>query len=42
MTQYFRKPYDRYELSGNVNFKLDLSNHASKANLKGVTGVDKH
>ena len=35
MSQYFPKPY---ELSGKgINVKLDLSNYATKAELKNVT-----
>ena len=35
MSQYFPKPY---ELSGrNINIKLDLSNYATKAELKNAT-----
>ena len=38
MTQYFPKPYER---SGeNVKFESDLSNYATKTNLKGATVVD--
>ena len=30
-----------YERSGeNVNVKLDLSHHATKADVKGATGID--
>ena len=38
MSQYFPKPYECY--SGNVKVELDLSNYATKAGLKGSTGVD--
>ena len=39
MSQYFPKPYEHY--SGNVKIELDLSNCATKAELKGETGVDR-
>ena len=37
MRQYFSKPYERS--GGSVNNKLDLSNHATKSDVKGSTGV---
>ena len=37
MTEYFPKPNS---LIGNVKVKLDLSNYATKADLKNATGVD--
>ena len=39
MSQYFPEPYECS--GGNVNLELDLSNYATKGNIKGVTGVDK-
>ena len=36
--QYFLKPYE--SSSENKKFELNLSNYATKPNLKGVTGVD--
>ena len=38
MIQYFTKPYGNF--SGNVKVGLNLSYYATKANLKGATGVD--
>ena len=38
MSQYFPKPYDRF--NRNVKLKLDLSNFATKADLKGAAGGD--
>ena len=38
MSQYFLKSYERY--SGNVKVELDLSSYATKADVKGATGVD--
>ena len=37
MSQYFPKPY---EPGGDINVKVDLSNYATKADLKNATGVD--
>ena len=36
---YFPKLYESYR--GNVTIELDLSNYATKADLKGATGIDK-
>ena len=38
MSQYFPKPYDTF--SGNVNVKVDLSNYATKDDIKNSTYVD--
>ena len=38
MSQYFPKPYNRF--GGNVKAELDLSNYATKTDLKGATGID--
>ena len=38
MSQYFPKPYDPF--SGNINVKVDLSNYATKADIKNITHVD--
>ena len=38
MSQYFPKPFRNFE--GNINFKVDLSNCATKTDLKNVTHVD--
>ena len=37
MIEYFSKPNS---LGANVKFELDLSNNATKTDLKNVTGVD--
>ena len=37
MSEYFPKPKS---LGANVKFELDLSNYATKADLKNATGVD--
>ena len=37
MSEYFLKPKS---LGENVKLELDLSNYATKADLKNVTGVD--
>ena len=38
MSQYFPKPYKSFE--GNINVKADLSNYATKTDLKNLTYVD--
>ena len=38
MSQYFPKLFRRF--GGNVNVEVDLSNYATKTNLKNVTYVD--
>ena len=38
MSQYFPKPFIIF--GGNINVKLDLSNYATKTNLKNVKHVD--
>ena len=38
MNQYFPKPYEPF--SGDINVKVDLSNYATKANVKNITHVD--
>ena len=37
MGQYFPKPYQAF--GGDINFKVDLSNYATKTNLKNVLHV---
>ena len=37
MSQYFPKSYEPF--GGNINVKVDLSNYATKADLKNATGV---
>ena len=38
MSQYFPKPYKPF--GGDINVKVDLSNYATKLDLKNATGVD--
>ena len=38
MSQYFPKPFRSF--GGNINVKVDLSNYATKVDLKNVTQVD--
>ena len=38
MNQYFPKPFRSF--GGNINVKVDLSNYATKTDLKNVTHVD--
>ena len=38
MSQYFPKPFRSF--GGNINVKFDLSNYATKTDLKNVTHVD--
>ena len=38
MSQYFSKPYE--PSGGDINVKVDLSNYATKTDLKNVTHVD--
>ena len=38
MSQYFRKPYEPF--GGYIKVKVDLSNYATKSDLKNVTHVD--
>ena len=38
MSQYFPKPFRSF--GGNINVKVDLSNYATKTDLKNVTDVD--
>ena len=38
MSQYFPKPYKSF--GGNISVKVDLSNYATKTELKNVTHVD--
>ena len=37
MTQYFTKPYEPF--GGDINVKVDLSNYATKSDLKNATGI---
>ena len=38
MSQYFPKPYESF--SGDINVKLDLSNYATKADIKSISHID--
>ena len=38
MSQYFPKPYDPF--SEDINVKVDLSNYATKADIKNISHVD--
>ena len=38
MSQYFPKPYKPF--GGDINVKVDLSNYATKSDLKNATGID--
>ena len=38
MSQYFPKPFRSF--GGNINVKVDLSNYATKTDLKNVTRVE--
>ena len=38
MSQYFPKPYEPFK--GDINIKVDLSNYATKADLKNATEID--
>ena len=38
MSKYFPKPYEPF--GGDINVKVDLSNYATKADIKNITHVD--
>ena len=38
MSQYFRKPYEPF--GGVINVKVDLSNYATKTDIKNISHVD--
>ena len=38
MSQYFAKPYGPFR--ADINVKADLSNYATKTDLKNATGID--
>ena len=38
MSQYFPKPYEAF--GGDINVKVDLSNYATKADIKNIWHVD--
>ena len=38
MSQYFPKPHEPF--GGDINVKVDLSNHATKKDIKDITHID--
>ena len=38
MSQHFQKPYEPF--GGDINVKVDLSNYATKADVKNILHVD--
>ena len=38
MSQYFPKPYEAF--SRDINLKVDLSNYATKADIKNISHID--
>ena len=38
MSQYFPKPYEAF--GGDINVKVDLSNYATKTDIKNISHVD--
>ena len=38
MSQHFSKPYETF--GGDINVKADLSNYATKADIKNISHVD--
>ena len=38
MSQYFPKPYETF--GGDINVKVDLSNYATKTDIKNISHVD--
>ena len=38
MSQYFPKPYEPF--GGDINVKVDLSNYATKADIKNISHFD--
>ena len=38
MSQYFPKPYEPFD--GDINVEVDLSNYATKADIKNISHVD--
>ena len=38
MSQYFPQPYEPF--GGDINVKVDLSNYATKADIKNISHVD--
>ena len=38
ISQYFLKPYEPF--SGDINIKVDLSNYATKTDIKNISHID--
>ena len=38
MSQYFPKPYEPFD--GDINVKVDLSNYATKIDIKNISHID--
>ena len=38
MSQYFPKPYESFD--GDINVKIDLSNYATKDDIKNISHID--
>ena len=38
MSQYFQKPYEPF--GGDINVKVDLSNYATKTDIKNIAHID--
>ena len=38
MSQYFPKPYEQF--GGDIDFKVDLSNNATKTHIENISHVD--
>ena len=38
MSQYTSKPYERF--GGGINVKVDLSNYATKTDIKNISHID--
>ena len=38
MSQYYAKPYEPF--GGDINVKVDLSNYATKADIKNISHID--
>ena len=38
MNQYFPKPYEPFD--GDINIKVDMSNYATKTDIKNISHVD--
>ena len=38
MSQYFPKPYEPFD--GDINVKINISNYATKSDIKNITHID--